>query len=330
MLPFLNRDARAHGLSPGQIRANHYAQPTTGVSMLAADADELTDRCAAIALALAGHAVFTHLTSARLRDWWLPRITGEPVIACTDGEAAHHDRRGVYVRRCTLPDDHRTHLRGVPVASPEWTIVELAEHLRLVDLVVAIDCALHRGETTVDRVRATMRRGRRGVKVLRRALDLVDGRSESPWETVLRLAHTLSGIAVEPQHQLRDETTGEIIWSLDLLIHRTRRAAEFDGGVHRTAEVHQRDMRRDRLLNRHGIERYAHGARDLLDDPAQVVRDAEDALGQPHLPGRAAVWLDEFAQSAFTPRGHAALRHRIERFARDTSPRSRAPRVAHE
>jgi len=324
MEPILHSKAAELGLTPGHLRTARYEHPVSGVSVLSAEAGDLTTVCAAITLVLPDDAVFTHLTSARLRGWWLPAIIDEPIIACTSGEAPHLDRRGVYVRRCNLPTGHRTIFRGLPLASPEWTIVELAENLRLIDLVVVIDCALHLRHTTVDRIRATMRRGRRGVRVLRQALTLVDGRSDSPWETVLRLAHTLSGIRVEPQHQLRDEI-GNIIWSLDMLITGTRRAAEFDGGVHRTAEVHQRDMKRDRLLSRHGIERYAYGAQDIRDDPAQIVHDAEEALGVARIPGRSRWWLEEFEQSSFHPQGYGRLKRRLKRFARTSPPRQRPP-----
>ncbi|MGI9083796.1 MAG: hypothetical protein ACR2FE_00715 [Aeromicrobium sp.] len=277
--------------------------------------------CATVALILGHRAVFTHLTSALLRGWWLPTIgPTPPVIACTHGEAPHLDRRGVYVRRCDLPDAHRETLGGLPVASAEWTIVELAEHLSLIDLVIAIDCALHRGETTIDKIRATMRRGRRGVRVLRRALDLADGRSESPWETLLRLIHLLSGVPVVAQHELRDER-GELIVRLDLLIRGTRRAPEFDGEIHRTRDGHRRDLHRDKLLMRHGIERFGYCAPEVREQATSIVRDAEDALGWPHQPSRSKIWQHEFERSSLTPGGNGALMRRLRRFGRITSPR---------
>ncbi len=324
MEPILHREAGHHGTTRGRLRNSEYVHPVNGVSIAAADAADLLAVCAAVARVLPPDAVFTHLTAARLRGWWLPRMEDEPVIACTDGDAPHHDRRGVYVRRCDLPDRHRRRFRGLHVASPEWTIVELAEHLSLVDLVVVIDCALHSRHTTIPAIRDTMRAGRRGVRVLRRALLLADGRSQSPWETVLRLLHVFAGIAVEPQHELRSEI-GEVIWSLDLLIAGTRRAAEFDGGVHREPTVHLRDMRRDRLLARHGIERFAYGSRDVLDTPGQIIRDAEDALGLPHDARRLGRWQAESRLSTYSSAGYGALLHRIQRFARSTSPRSRPP-----
>jgi hypothetical protein len=210
--------------------------------------------------------------------------------------------------------------RGVPIASAEWTIVELAEHLSLIDLVVVIDCALHRDETTVERIRATMRKGRRGVRVLRRALGMIDGRSESPWETLLRLLHVLSGIPVTPQHELRDEG-GDVVYRLDLLIRGTRRAPEFDGAAHRTRDGHRRDLRREKVLLRHGIERFGYCAPELRDESATIIRDAEEALGWSHDPTRIKTWQYELERSSFTPHGYGALLRRLHRFDRVTTPR---------
>lgn len=323
MEPIDHRRLTERGLSRHHLRTLEYTQPTNGVSLLRADAGDLLQRCRAIQVKLPPDGVFTHLTAARIREWWLPRLDDEPVIACSDTGAPHLDRRGVYVRRCGIPPEHRRVERRLRVASPEWTIVELAEHLSLVDLVVVIDCALHRGDTTVEAIRATMIKGRRGVRVLRRALDLADGRSESPWETVLRLLHVLCGIPVTPQFTVRDEV-GAPLWALDLLIVGTRRAPEFDGGVHGQEHVRRRDLRRDKILARHGVERYGYCAPELIDTPEMIIGDAEDALGRPHDPARLKAWLPEVERSSFAPRGYGALIGRLRRFSRQTSPRARS------
>jgi hypothetical protein len=112
MEPILHREAALHGTSRGRLRNGEFTHPVNGVSIALADVDDLAAVCAGVHKVLATEAVFTHITSARLRGWWLPRIHGEPVIACTDGEAPHHDRRGVYVRRCDIPDGHRRVVRG--------------------------------------------------------------------------------------------------------------------------------------------------------------------------------------------------------------------------
>lgn len=323
MEPIKHSEAEAHGFTPYLLRSSrHFVHPVDGVAQLASSVDDLAATCRAVAKVLPSDAVFTHLTSARLRGWWLPLLDGLPLIACTDGASPHHDRRGVYVRRCTIPPGHRAEVDGVGVASPEWTIVELAEHLALLDLVAVIDSALHLGHTTIDRIRAVMRPGRRGIRVLRRALDLADGRSESWWETMLRMLHVLSGVEVEPQHIVRNAAGVEIA-RVDLRIRGTHRVPEYDGAEHRGRTRHEKDLRRDKALAREGLERYGYIATELIHAPERVIADAEDALGWPHLAGRIEMWRAEACRASISPAGKFALRRRLQRFVRTTSPRSK-------
>src|SRR5690606_31575374 len=116
MEPILHRDASRHGLSTKQLRAKTFAHPVNGVAVLAGDADDLRARTRAALGVMPPGAVATHVTAALLRGWWLPPLAEVPVVVCTDGEAPHLDRRGVYVRRCAIPARHRTTYDGIPVA----------------------------------------------------------------------------------------------------------------------------------------------------------------------------------------------------------------------
>ncbi len=323
MDPILHSRAEAFGHTSRTLRRSAlFVHPARGVAQLAASADDLASTCRAVAQVLPDDAVFTHVTSARLREWWMPMGDAFPLVACTDGETTHHDRRGVFVRRCDIPPGHRQRLGDVAVASPEWTIVELSEHLALLDLVAVIDGALHLGHTTIDDVRATMRKGRRGVRVLRRALDLADGRSESWWETMLRLLHVLSGFAVDPQERVLNRAGVEIA-RVDLRIRGTRRVVEYDGSDHRDKQQHQEDLRREKALHREGLERYGYIATELVGGARQIVRDAERASGRPHVESRADLWLAEARLATISLTGRAALARRLERMTRETSGRSR-------
>ncbi|MCL3817096.1 hypothetical protein [Aeromicrobium wangtongii] len=323
MEPIRHSGAHARGFTSEQLRRSpHFVHPVAGVAQIASSADDLVATCQAIAMVLPDDAVFTHLTGAALRGWWLPMLDDFPLIACSDREAPHHDRRGVYVRRCGIPPGHRHRLHGVEVASPEWTIIELAEHLALLDLVAVIDSALHAGDTSIDRIRAVMRPGRRGVRVLRRALDLADGRSESWWETMLRLVHVLSGIPVEPQ-QVIVNAAGVEVARVDLRIVGSPRVPEYDGSDHRQRLQHEKDLRRDKALVRQGLERYGYIATELIHASDRIIHDAEDALGLVHLLGRGDLWRAEARRSTISAAGQAALRRRLTRFVRTSPPRSK-------
>lgn len=324
MDPVLHRDAEARGLTRDVLRGAQFTRPAHGVSMLRAHEDDLASRCRAVALVLPDDVVFTHLTSATLRGWWLPDVRLPLLVACSDTDAPHHDRRGVYVRRCGIPPRHRERIGDVPIASAAWTIVELAEHLRLIDLVVAIDGALHLGHVDVPGIREAMVPGRRGVRVLRRALDLVDRRSESAWESVLRLLHVFAGVPVEPQSLVTD-ALGHVVARGDLRIRGTRRLVEYDGADHRDRDQHRSDLRREKALTRLGFERFGYVAPEIMADPGQVVRDADQALGRRHDPSRLMVWEQEIGASSFSGRGATALEHRLRRFVRSDVPRRREP-----
>lgn len=283
MEPILNRTST--GSAPARHALRALASPTHSVFMDRADMTDLRKRCRAVGGALAGHAVFTHLTSAALRGWQLPEGIEVPIIAVTDKDAAHHDRRGAYIRRCDLPQAHRQSWAGVAVASAEWTINELAEDLALLDLVAMIDSAIQLRQCTLESIWTSLVPGRRGVRRLRRALSYVDGRSESWWESMLRMLHELSGIRVEPQTRLVDGR-GDLIGRMDLWIKGTDRYPEYDGADHRTAHRHRKDLRRDKSASRYGAERYGYTADEIRHDPLSVLRDADRALERRHDPMR--------------------------------------------
>lgn len=304
------------------LRSGGYVSPTPTVFMDIDDVGNLPKTCRAIQLALPDDAVFTHLTSAALRRWRLPSVHEVPIIAVTDADWAHLNRRGVYVRRCDVPRHHRSRLSGVRIASPEWTIVELAEDLGLIDLTAVVDGVLHDGDTTVERLGDAIVPGRRGARTLRRALALADPLSESWWESVLRLAHQLCGLPVRSQVEVRDQL-GRFVARTDLQIVGTVRHPEYDGGEHRVRDRHRRDLEREKGLARLGQQRYGYTSVELVDTPLQVVRDAEDALGLSHETSRAKLWLHELDRSSISRPGRARLERRLNRFRRQTSPRSK-------
>lgn len=322
MEPILHRDARHHDLSSKQLRGPGFAHPVAGVAVLAADRDDVAVRSRAALAVLPVGTVVTHLTAARLRGWWLPHLTDEPVIVCTDSTAPHHDRRGVYVRRCGIPARHRTALQGIAVASPEWTIIELAETLSFLDLVVVIDSALACGDLTLDSLRTSLVPGRRGVRNLRKALLYCDGRSQSPGESVLRLVHTLVGIPVDVQAEYRDDD-GTLLAMVDLRVRGTQYAPEYDGAPHRDAATHRRDLRRERLLHALGVRRAGFTVTEIRQQTDEIVRAAAAALGRPWAFSAADV-RPEIDRSSITRAGMAGLERRMRRFARPTPPRRTA------
>jgi very-short-patch-repair endonuclease len=81
-------------------------------------------------------------------------------------------------------------------------------------------------------------------------MPLVDGRSESPGESRLRVHLQLAGIAVVPQVTVRDEE-GEFVARVDFLVEGTQVVIEFDGKVKyadgNRATLFEEKRREDRL-----------------------------------------------------------------------------------
>ncbi|WP_238993268.1 hypothetical protein [Nocardioides caldifontis] len=85
----------------------------------------------------------------------------------------------------------------------------------------------------MDQLQVSAARRRRGAPSLRQALELADGRSESPWETLPRILHVACGIAVQPQYVLLD-AAGDEVARADLWLEGTNALHEYDG-AHRLA-----------------------------------------------------------------------------------------------
>jgi hypothetical protein len=191
-------------------------------------------------------------------------------------------------------------------------LLELAQDLSLIDLVPLVDVALAQGSGRDDILGAARPRSR-GARTLRRAVALADGRSESWWESVLRLLHVLTGLGpVEPQVEIRD---GEVfVARADLHLVGTDRYPECDGAEHRTVVRHGHDLTRDKALSRLGKQRYGYTTAEIERRPEMVIRDAEVARGLPHDPRRLRRWWSVARVSTLTGHGRALLRAKLRRY----------------
>ncbi|GAB2862725.1 hypothetical protein [Nocardioides pacificus] len=272
--------------------------------------EELIRDLKAWALVLPGGAVFTHLTAAQLLGWSMPRLPEYvPVFAATQYDDPRPRRPALICSRLTRAAEIHHH-RGVPIDSAEEILLRAARDLSLLDLIVLVDAALHAGHTTAKRLLILCNTAPRpGVRRLRAAVRLSDGRAESPWETLLRVFHVLMRIAVEPQFEVFDDD-GLFIARADLLVVGTWFLHEYDGGVHRDADVQANDLRRERRLAGTPYRRRAFTADELLNRPLLVLREIDQALGRKHVPTRVHRWRRLVAESCWSPAGRARLENR--------------------
>lgn len=260
---------------------------------------------------LPASAAFSHLTAAALHGWWLPQLpVGVPVLVDQPRSESRSRRAGIRVSRTARPVPART-LDGLRVADPAHALLACARDLAVLDLVVLVDSAL-RAKCTREEIAAAAVDRRHGSPRLRRALELADGRSESPWETALRVLHVVVGAAVVPQHVVR-AGDGTFVARADLRLDGTKVIHEYDGAVHRTQQAHADDLRRDRALTAAGWTRRGYVAADLCRNPATVLRDIDATLGRAHRPERIRPWLTLLRESTFTPTGRARLLDRLTR-----------------
>lgn len=273
------------------------------------DASRATE-LAAWQLVLPPSGRFTHLTGAWIHGWWeLPLPPGIPVFASIARAESRPQRAGLRVSRheSLAPSVDRAGLRVDP---PAHVLLECARHLSLLDLVVLVDAALHTGSTSTADLADVATRRRRGAPLLRRALRLADGRSESAWETLLRELHRVCGVAVVPQHPLLDQAGTEIARA-DLWLEGTNALHEYDGEHHLSRPRQRKDLARARRIGNVEWVRRGYTSAEVLHQAIGILRDADLSLRREHQPERVHAWHALLRQSVFTPSGRTRLSHRL-------------------
>jgi hypothetical protein len=169
----------------------------------------------------------------------------------------------------------------VPVSGPERTVVDCALRASLVERVQLMEHVLRAGHTTRDRLLRHLERCHLyGVVAAREAFAYVRERSESPWETWLRLLLALSGLP-EPDANVEVRTEGgSLVARVDLLHARWKVVVEYDGRHHETDRAQwARDRRRREALEALGYRVVVVAAADAH-LPRDVVRRVHRALAQ--------------------------------------------------
>lgn len=258
---------------------------------------DLVDRLRAWRLVLPEASVFTSLTAAALRGWWLPAMS-RPLVQVAVGERdSHPQRRGLQVLR--LKDTpERELVQGLPVATAAETVLAAASELAVLDLVPLADSALRSGGCSLEELTALAATRRRGSPRLRAVLNLLDPRSESAWESIMRVLHRAAGVDVEPQHEIFDGD-GRFVARADLWLVGTRRIHEYDGEGHLDKATHRQDLDRDRRLVETGWQSHGYTAADVLYGGGPILASVDALLGRGWDPERLARWRMLVAESSY-------------------------------
>lgn len=255
-------------------------------------------------------ACFTQVTGAALLGLWLPPLPDSvPPVVQLPADAHPVRRPGVRtVRTCATGPPLL--VRGLRVASVSDILLSLCRDFCDLDVLMAVDCALHRGLATEEELRIAAGLRRRGAPRLRRVLGLADHRAESPWESLLREFHRVADVPVTPQFEVLD-ADGRFVARGDLRLEGTRVLHEYDGGVHRDIEQHRADLWRDRRLQTAGWSRRGYTSKDLLHRTVELLKDVDRAVGRPHDPERLASWRAVLAGSTWTRTGRKQVWPRL-------------------
>lgn len=288
------------------IQLGYGIQMPTGLEGRAA----LVAECAAWAPLLPPSGAFTGLTAAQLHGLWTPPTpAGTPLFAAVGRvkDEVKPDRSELRVSQHPDPPPSVI-VDGLRVVTVAETLLACARNLGLLDLVCLIDSALHLGLATPADLWPAPRR--KGAPALRRALALADARSESPWESLLRLLHWCLDVAVTPQVELVD-ATGRFVARADLMLDGTETLHEYDGADHRDAAQHRKDLDRDRRIVTSGRARRGYTSDIVLYSPQVVMWDCEATLGRRLEPVGLDHWRRLVAESLRTASGRQQFLARL-------------------
>jgi very-short-patch-repair endonuclease len=238
-------------------------------------------RAAVLAGGPQAHA--SHRSAAWMLDW--PGGRGDlcEIVVPHD----HRPRlRGVTVHRTyRLPDAHRRVVDGLPVTSVDRTLADLGAVVRPDVVQAAVETAVVRRLTTVDRLWELIddhgRKGRNGIGALRLALEewML---SERPPDSVLEIAFARlvkrEGLP-EPDYQRWVEVGGrryriDAAWPDQML------AVEVDGWeTRKTYRAFQSDTDRQNAITLAGWQFIRFTWTDVVRRPAYVARQIAEALG---------------------------------------------------
>lgn len=167
-------------------------------------------------------------------------------------------------------------VRGVPCTPVRRALFdEMRFSGSLEDAVVAMDMTAAAGAVSISRMRryAETHAGWDGVRLVREALDLADEDSKSPQETRYRMVWQCeAGLSRPLVNQPIFSRAGRLLGYPDLLDVDAGLVGEYDGADHRTASRHSKDVGREDLFRRCGLEVTRATSYDLRDRPALTHR----------------------------------------------------------
>jgi len=272
--PFTLADAAAAGFNRDDVRAlvrgGDARKICHGVYISSDVPDSPNLKATALKRVVPERAVICRRTAAWLHDVDVlafgAHLQVPPVEILVPAETAAVRRRGVLGYSGVLRDDEVHEVEGVLVTSPMRTALDLGRWLPLIDGVACLDAMLHAGIVDHDELYDAVQRlrGFRHKLRLDKALDLADGKAESPQESRLRIRLVVYARLPQPEVQFVVPFAGGE-FRLDLAYAELRVAVEYDGEeYHSQPEDVAYDKWRRMRLNELGWTVHVARSHDVL------------------------------------------------------------------
>lgn len=240
-------------------------------------------RCKAAALLAPDGAVLTGCSAAAVRGVELVGAH-DPVEFVLPENLLFALQNGVHIRRTSRGRIDSEPWRETRLASPLRLALDILTntklHRSLPRVVGYVDTLLRAGEVEASALEHYLK-GRRdnGIVRAKRALRLVDPRSESIPESELRVWLTVAGLQPDLQVSVVDERGG-FAGRLDLAFPAQKLAVEYDGDWHREGDQPQRDEVRRRAIRALGWRFVVVTKAELYESPKAVVASVRAALSR--------------------------------------------------
>ena len=177
--------------------------------------------------------VVSHASAVALHELPLLGLDLGCVHLTRPGHGGNRRAAARWVHAGELPLSLRTSVDGVAVTTVARSIVDLARSVAPSIAVVAGDAALHRDMTTADELHEALAFAAQhaGRPRAQRALSLIDGRAESPGESILRLVLHAQGIPLPALQIAVHDDAGRFVGRVDAGYPDDGVLLEFDGRV---------------------------------------------------------------------------------------------------
>jgi uncharacterized protein DUF559 len=259
--PFAVARARDVGLKWDNLQTRHWRRMARGQYAWSGLPYETELKLRAVELRLPSEYAFSGMTAAWILGLDMPPC--EPIEATVARDVRARARVGVKLRRASLPEEDVVIEGGFRVTNGLRTARDLGSRADLFESVVAIDMALRGGLVELSTMASWVNcnPGAKGVKRLRRALELADPLAESPMETRLRLELATAGLPTPCLQAELHDVHGQFLGRVDMYYPDARLVIEYDGQNHKERLVE--DLRRQNALVNAGYHVLRFTAPDL-------------------------------------------------------------------